>query len=248
MPPAQVSLVVQALPSEQEAVLFVWVHPDCGSQASSVQPLPSSQLGAGPPTQMPPAQVSLVVQALPSEQEAVLFVWVHPDCGSQASSVQPLPSSQFGAGPPTQIPAAQVSLVVQALPSEQEAVLFVWVHPDCGVRRQSSVQTLPSLQSGAGPPTQTPAAQVSLVVQALPSEQEAVLSVWVHPDCGSQASSVQTLPSSQFGARDRQGPHDRVGVGGERGGGDVPPLERAGCQEGQLSQGFLPSIWIGDSR
>src|SRR5205807_8342832 len=73
-----------------------------------------------------------------------------------------------GGGPPTQAPRAQVSAVVQALPSVQGAVFGVFTQPVAGLQ-VSSVQTLPSLQLRAGPPTQTPPAQVSAVVQALPS-------------------------------------------------------------------------------
>jgi hypothetical protein len=42
-------------------------------QLSLVQLLPSSQVRGDPPTQAPPEQVSTVVQALPSLQEAVLL-------------------------------------------------------------------------------------------------------------------------------------------------------------------------------
>src|SRR5205823_13366057 len=167
-PPAQVSAVVQALPSVQAAVFGVFTQPVAGSHESSVQTLASLQLEAGPPTQTPPAEVSAVVQALPSVQAAVFGVFTQPVAGSQASSVQTLPSLQLGAEPPTQTPPAQVSAVVQALPSVQGAVLGVFRQPVAG-SQASSVQTLPSLQLSAGPPTQTPPAQVSVVVQALPS-------------------------------------------------------------------------------
>jgi hypothetical protein len=69
--------------------------------------------------------VSLVVHALPSLHPAVLSSCVQPTSGSHASSVQTLPSLQFGGGPPMHASAAQVSLVVHALPSSQEAVLLV---------------------------------------------------------------------------------------------------------------------------
>ena len=84
----------------------------------------SLQLGAAPPTQDPPAQVSAVVQALPSSQDAVLLALTQPVAGTHESSVQGLLSSQLGAEPPTQDPPAQVSAVVQALPSSQVTVLF----------------------------------------------------------------------------------------------------------------------------
>jgi hypothetical protein len=198
VPPLHASLVVQALPSLQGAVLLVCVQPVAGLHESSVHRLPSSQLGPAPPTQAPPEQASPVVQALPSSQAAVLFAWVQPVAGLQASSVQRLASSQFGAAPPTQTPPAQVSVVVQALASSQGAELLVYVQPVAG-EQPSVVHTLPSSQFGPAPPTQVPPEQASPVVQALPSSQAVVLFAWVQPVAGLQASSVQTLPSSQFG-------------------------------------------------
>src|SRR5947207_565025 len=86
-----VSPSVQVLPSSHGLVLFVWTQPLAGLHVSVVQTFMSSQLGAGPPTQLPPMHVSLVVQALPSLQEAVLGVWTHPVAGTHESSVQTLP-------------------------------------------------------------------------------------------------------------------------------------------------------------
>jgi hypothetical protein len=198
-PPEQVSPVVQALPSLQLAVLFVWVQPVAGLQASVVQGLLSLQFAAVPPTQAPPEQVSPVVQALPSLQLAVLLVWVQPVAGLQASLVQGFESSQFGAAPPTQAPPEQVSPVVQALPSLQLAVLLVWVQPVAGLQA-SLVQGFESSQLGAAPPTQAPPEQVSPVVQALPSLHDAVLFVCTHPVAGLQESSVHPFESLQFAA------------------------------------------------
>jgi hypothetical protein len=110
---------VQALPSSQPAVLFVWAQPVAGLHASSVQGLSSLQSGATLPTQTPPAHTSTVVQALSSSQGAVLFVWTQPPTESQLSSVQGLLSSQFGADPATHTPPVHTSGVVQALPSLQ---------------------------------------------------------------------------------------------------------------------------------
>src|SRR5207244_2690981 len=121
-PPEQVSLVVHALPSLHGNVLFVLTHPTAGLQLSSVQPLPSLQLGGAPPAHDPPEQVSFVVHALPSLHGSVLFACSHPLVGLQLSFVQVLWSSQLSAGPATQEPAAHVSLVVHAFPSSQEAV------------------------------------------------------------------------------------------------------------------------------
>jgi hypothetical protein len=198
-PPAlQVSLVVQALPSSHAAVLLTCPQPVNELQLSSVQPLPSSQFGAAPPTQLPPLQMSLVVQALPSSHGLLLFTCSQPLAALQLSLVHALLSLQSGGAPPTQAPALQVSLVVQALPSLHGSLLFTCVQPLAGLQ-PSSVHPLLSLQSAAGPPTQVPPLQVSVVVQALPSSHDAALLVCVQPVCESQLSSVHTLLSLQLG-------------------------------------------------
>ena len=101
---------------------------------------------------------------------------VQPLAGTQLSFVHTLLSSQLGAGPPTQTLPAQASLVVQNEPSSHGAVLLLCVQP-VPVSHPSSVQTLLSLQLGAGPPTHVPPEHVSLAVQAFPSLQGAVLLV-----------------------------------------------------------------------
>ena len=198
-PPAQASEVVQALPSSHGAVLSLNTQPVAGLQESSVQRFPSEQTRIAPPAHAPPLQVSDVVQALLSLQGAVFSAWTHPVIGSHESSVQILSSSQLGALPPTHTPLAQVSAVVQASPSSHAFVLGAWTHPVAG-SHESSVQTSASSQSGAGPPAHSPPAQASEVVQALPSSQGAVLSVWTQPSAWSHASSVQGFPSLQSGA------------------------------------------------
>src|SRR5947199_1609783 len=158
VPPRQAPLWVQRLPSSHavRSASVVCVQPVAGSQPSAVQLLPSLQLGGGPPTQLPPAQVSAVVQALPSSHAAVLFVCVQPVAGSQASVVQTLPSSQLGGGPPAQLPApSQGSAVVQALLSVQAMV----------VKRVTGQFPWPS--------------HVVLVVQGFPSSQAVVADVKV---------------------------------------------------------------------
>jgi len=97
--------------------LLVCTQPMAGLQESLVQGLPSSQLGAAPPTHTPPLQVSLVVQALPSSHGFVLGTCLQPVAESQESVVQGLLSLQLRGGPPTQLPLLHASLVVQALPS-----------------------------------------------------------------------------------------------------------------------------------
>jgi hypothetical protein len=173
-------------------------------QLSSVQTFPSLQFGAGPPTQLPPLQVSLVVHALPSLHGALLLAWTHPMEGLQLSSVHTLLSSQF-TGSLTHAWLTQRSLVVHWSVSAQSAFVLqqlgtaaCW-HP-VGETQESVVQALPSLQLAGGPATQLPPLQVSLVVQASPSSHGALLLVWTHPVAGLQLSSVQTFPSLQFGA------------------------------------------------
>jgi hypothetical protein len=69
---------------------------------------------------------------------------------SHESSVHTLPSSQFCAPPPTQVPPAHVSFAVQAFPSLQGFALFVLRHPLAGMQ-ESVVQPFPSLQFNAVP-------------------------------------------------------------------------------------------------
>jgi hypothetical protein len=195
-PPLHASPVVQASPSLHAAVLFACAHPLAGLQESSVQPLPSSQLSAGPPTHAPPLHASPVVHALPSLQAAALFVWTHPVAGLQESSVQPLLSLQSSAGPPAQAPPLQVSTVVHALPSLQAAALLLCTHP-VARSHESSVQGLPSSQLNADEPAHTPPEQTSPVEQGSPSSQGALLFAWTQPFAGLQESSVHPLASSQ---------------------------------------------------
>jgi hypothetical protein len=210
-PPAHWSFVVHALPSLHGAMLFVWVQPVAGSQASVVQTLPSLQSGPGPPTQAPPAQASPVVQALPSSQGALLFAWVQPVAGSHPSSVQSLASPQ-SMGVPAQTSFRQWSLPVQAFPSLHAAVLFTCVQPDAG-SQPSSVQPSASLQSSGAPGTHAPPAHVSFVVQASSSLHGRPLFVWVQPIAESQVSVVQTLPSLQLaGAPPTQLPPEQVSL------------------------------------
>jgi hypothetical protein len=125
VPPPHVSFVVQAFPSLHGLLLFVCTQPEAGLHESFVHPLPSSQLGGTPPLHVPPPHVSLVVQAFPSLHGLLLFVCTQPDAGLHESFVHPLPSSQFGASPPWQLPPPHVSFVVQAFPSSHGLVLFV---------------------------------------------------------------------------------------------------------------------------
>ena len=168
VPPEQVSPVVQAFPSLQEAVLLVKTQPVAGSHVSVVQTLLSLQMTAVPGTQVPPEQVSPAVQAFPSLHAAALFVKTQPAAESHVSVVQTLLSLQTTGVPEWQVPPEQVSPAVQAFPSLHAAALLVKTHP-VPVLHESVVQTLLSLQTTAAPGTQVPPEQVSPAVQAFPS-------------------------------------------------------------------------------
>jgi len=198
LPPLQTSPKVQALPSSQLTLLFVWTHPVAVAQLSSVQPLSSLQSVADPGEQLPSAHRSPLVQALPSSQAAVLKENWQPTVASQLSFVQALLSLQVKEElPAEQLPSAHVSPRVQVFPSSQEAVLFAWTQPLDG-SQLSSVHALLSLQLVVPVPTQTPLSQTSVVVQLLPSLQFVVLFAYLQPSVELQESSVQLLLSSQL--------------------------------------------------
>jgi hypothetical protein len=139
--PAATTLRVQA----------VWSHVSVASlQESPVQLMPSSQFTAVPGWHVPPPHTSCPLQKSASSQGAVLLACTHPLAGLHESFVHTLPSSQFGAAPPTHTPPAHVSLVVHALPSLQALVLFAWAQPVAGTH-ESFVHTLASSQLRAVP-------------------------------------------------------------------------------------------------
>jgi len=193
-PPPQVSFTVQAFPSLQEAVLGVYTHPVDGLQESVVHTFESLQTNGVPPWQVPPEQISPVVQAFPSLQDALLGVYTHPVAGLHVSLVHTFESLQTTAVPP-QVPPEQISPAVQAFPSLHDAVLLLYTHPVAGLH-VSLVHTFESLQTNGVPP-QLPPEQTSPVVQAFPSLQEAVLGVYTHPVDGLQESVVHTFESLQ---------------------------------------------------
>jgi hypothetical protein len=107
--------VVHGLPSSQGAWFGTRAHPFDLSHVSSVHGFPSLQSRAGPPTHSPFEHRSPLVHAFPSLQVMVMFACSQPDTGLHESAVQGFPSSQFGGGPPVQLPLRQASAVVQAL-------------------------------------------------------------------------------------------------------------------------------------
>ena len=96
--------------------------------------------------------------------------------GEQLSLVHGLLSEQLGAIVPEQMPATQVSTVVHALPSLQRlplVLLGLLQTPVLVLQVPMSWQTSDAVQVIALPPTQLPLLQVSPMVHALPSSQEA---------------------------------------------------------------------------
>ena len=145
-----------------------------------------------PDWQLPPPQTSPLVQALLSSQATVRLTWTQPAETSQESDVHGLLSLQFGAeAPAAQLPAEQMSPIVQALPSEQTLLFGVNAQPPT-LLQLSVVHGLLSLHCWPGPETQLPAAHVSGVVQSLPSEQGSVLLAWTQPVVALHESLVQS--------------------------------------------------------
>jgi hypothetical protein len=137
-----------------------------------------------PPTHVPAWQVSPVVQALPSEQavpSGLLTLWQTgwPLIGVQTLSSQgSLDGGQLNTVPPPQTPAVQVVPFVQGLPSSHGAPSAFVVYAHCPVAALQTPE--PATWHGPGdsqitsvPEVQTPSWQVSVSVQALPSEQGA---------------------------------------------------------------------------
>ena len=197
VPWLHVSLVLHALPSLQAMPLAnALVQPFLGSQLSVVHALLSLQSGAGPPVQRGPAQVSLVVHALPSSQPTTVSAWMQPFAMSQLSAVQALPSSQLVGSPAWQLPFTQVSFAVHALPSEQPPVSGVVTQP-LVVSHVTEVHVLLSLHATVEP-VHVPVAQLSPLVHALLSSQAPVYAVLVQPETASHRSTVHGLPSSHL--------------------------------------------------
>src|SRR5439155_1126534 len=134
------------------------------------------------PTQAPAAQVSVRVQALPSSHGAPLSLaglLQTPVAGLQTPAVWHWSAAVHTTGlAPTQAPAAQVSVCVQALPSSHGAPSSL-----AGLLQTPALRFAPptvwhwsaAVHTTGFAPTQAPAAQVSVCVQALPSSHGAPL-------------------------------------------------------------------------
>ena len=205
-----VSAPLHALPSLHDVPVAtgVCMTPVDGAQASVVQGLPSSTTGGVPGVHVADAlHVSAPLQALPSPQEvpAATGVCVTPVEGLQASVVQGLWSSTATWAPGVQVPAWQVSVWVQALPSVHEEPF------DLAGFEQAPVDALQvpgswhwslATQTTGVPVVQRPAAlQSSAPLQALLSEHEVPVAtgVWLTPVAELHESVVHGLPSSTTG-------------------------------------------------
>jgi hypothetical protein len=193
-PAAHLSPEVQGLPSLHDAVLKAYTQPDAGLHESVVQGLLSLQTRALPGAQFPAEQMSPTVQALPSLHAPGAATNAHPVAGRQVSVVHTFPSLQTRAGPAVQVPPAQVSLVVHALPSVQLPLCGAKTHPEAGLQ-ESAVQGLLSVQTTGVAPAHVPAEHASCWVQALPSLHAPGTGVKVQPVAALQLSCVQGLLS-----------------------------------------------------
>src|SRR5688572_439680 len=132
----------------------------------------------------------------------VICVFEQPPAAEHESIVHALPSLQSSGVPARQLPfAPQVSAPLHALPSPHDApVRGVFLQPSTG-SHASVVQTLLSLQFGAGPDKHEPfAAHVSAPLQTVLSAHDApVLGVTTQPITGSHVSLVQLLLSPHVG-------------------------------------------------
>src|SRR5437870_1683912 len=203
-PASQVSVCVQALPSLHGAPLGLaglLQMPVAGSQvpavwhwSAAVQATGSAARRAGA------AQGSVCVQALPSSHGAPLGLagLLHmPVAGLQAPAVWHWSAAVQTTGlAPTQAPASQVSVCVQALPSSHGAPLSLGgllQTPVAGLQVPAVWHWSAAVQATGLAPTQAPASQVSLCVQALPSLHGAPLSLGgllQTPDAGLQTPAV----------------------------------------------------------
>src|SRR5207247_1475418 len=152
------------------------------------------------PTQMPASQASVRVKALPSSQpvpSGLAGLLQTPDAGLQMPAVWHWSAAVHTTGlAPTQAPAAQVSVRVQALPSSHGAPLGLagLLHtPDAGLQAPAVWHWSAAVHTTGFVPMQAPAAQVSVCVQALPSSHGAPLSLaglLQTPDAGLQTPAV----------------------------------------------------------
>src|SRR5207244_1899277 len=104
-----------------------------------------------------------------------------PVAGSQVPAVWHVSSAVQTTGfAPTQAPAAQASVCVQALPSSQplpSGLAGLLQPPVAGLQTPAVWHWSAAVHTTGFPPTQAPASQESVRVQGLPSSQRAPLSL-----------------------------------------------------------------------
>src|SRR5207249_1952431 len=182
MPASQASVRVQALPSSQpvpSGLAGLLQTPDAGLQMPAVWHWSAAVHTTGlAPTQAPAAQASVCVQALPSSHGAPLGLaglLQVPVAGWQVPAVWHWSAAVHTTGlAPTQAPAWQVSLCVHALASLQLVPLGLaglLQTPDAGSQVPAVWHWLAAVHTTGFAPTQAPAGQVSVCVQALASSQ-----------------------------------------------------------------------------
>src|SRR5947208_396069 len=187
-PAWQVSLCVHALASLQLVPLGLaglLQAPVAGSQVPAVWHWLAAVHTTGfAPTQAPAWQVSLCVHALASLQLVPLGLaglLQAPVAGSQVPAVWHWLAAVHTTGlAPTQAPAWQVSVCVHALASLHLVPLGLaglLQAPVAGLQTPAVWHWLAAVHTTGLAPTQAPAAQVSVRVQALPSSHGAPLSL-----------------------------------------------------------------------
>ncbi len=196
-PLVQAELSLHAVPGGA----CVKVQPTPAVQASRVHVLLSLHVSVPVPRQLPPLQVSPVVQGSWSLHEAVLFVATHaPVAATQESVVHTLLSLQFFGAPGWQLPAEQTSLSVQALPSSHCAVLFMKPQPRARLHT-AVVHGFESSGQMTARPTQTPFVQTSPVVQAELSSQSAPSLLPLHVTCASTSNDTKDTTNTATSER-----------------------------------------------
>src|SRR5438132_1178244 len=183
-PASQVSVCVQALPSLHGAPLALaglLQMPDAGLQTPAVWHWSAAVQATGlAPTQAPASQVSVCVQGLPSLHGAPLGLaglLQTPDAGLQTPAVWHWSAAVQATGlAPTPARGSYELVCVQALPSLHGAPLSLGGSlqtPDAGLQTPAVWHWSAAVHTTGLAPTQAPASQVSVCVQALPSSQGA---------------------------------------------------------------------------
>ena len=245
---------MQSEPSSQadpSASTSYW-QPATASQISVVQGFPSSQLSASP-VHTPTWQVSETVQASPSLQTvpAATRLYWQPLTGSQVPLVHGLSSSQETAAPP-HTPPWQVSGEVQALSSSQALPLALTgsLHsPVRGSQAPASWHWSLAAHTTGSAPAHWPPTQVSNWVHRSPSSHPVPLGSEskTQPCCGSQVSTVHSLPSSHTGAGPPvQAPAWQKSAVVQASLSSQPvPLGAAGSEHWPVAGSQVPTTWHG---